>query len=55
VYFFIQSYRVNIYSNDAQLVEIMANTNSKVKPRDFGVSATGERSVDRFLRKIGLN
>lgn len=55
VYFYIQSYRVNIYTNDEQLFEIMANTNSKVKPRDFGVSATGERSVDRFLRKIGLD
>ena len=55
VYFYVQSYRVNIYTNDEQLFEIMANTNSKVKPRDFGVSATGERSVDRFLRKIGLD
>ena len=55
VYFYVQSYRVNIYTNDEQLLEIMANTNNKVKPRDFGVSATGERSVDRFLRKIGLD
>lgn len=55
VYFYVQSYRVNIYTNDEQLFEIMANTNNKVKPRDFGVSATGERSVDRFLRKIGLD
>jgi hypothetical protein len=55
VYFFLQSYRVSIYTNDEKLLEIMSKTNSKVKPRDFGVSTTGERTVDRFLKKIGMD
>jgi hypothetical protein len=55
VYFFLQSYRVNIYTNDEKLLEIMSKTNGKVKPRDFGVSITGERSLEKFLKKIGMD
>ena len=54
IYFFLTPNKVSIYSNDDELNKIMEATNSKVKPSDFGVMITGERSVDRFLRKLGL-
>lgn len=55
VYFYVRPYMVNIYTNDDRLLEIMGETNGKVKPRDFAVSIAGERAVDRFIRKIGLD
>ena len=55
VYFYVRPYMVNIYTNDDKLLEIMGETNGKVKPRDFAVSIAGERAVDRFIRKIGLD